>query len=147
MPIKLDCPRCKKVLSIPSKKAGSYALCPNCNGRFWVPEDASQEKDVTPPPVVSASAGPAISPPKGMTGSNLAAPPGFTVPAGAPPVVIPVGSSPSATDAVTGSKVAFPPGRGAGTGGTASDIVHGGSSRVAVAESSRSACRCSQRGS
>ena len=37
MPIKLDCPRCKQSLSVPSKKAGAYVNCPRCNGRFWVP--------------------------------------------------------------------------------------------------------------
>ena len=116
MPIKLDCPRCKKILSIPSKKAGSYALCPSCNGRFWVPEDVPQEKDLAPPPVVPASAGPVISPPRGMSGSSFAAPPGVTVPAGAPPMVIPVGLGPPATEAAAGSKGVFPPNRGAASG-------------------------------
>ena len=37
MPIKLDCPRCKKVLSIPSKKAGSYALCPTATAGSGFP--------------------------------------------------------------------------------------------------------------
>jgi len=38
MAIKLDCPRCKKPLSIPRKKIGRYVNCPRCGGRFWVPE-------------------------------------------------------------------------------------------------------------
>jgi hypothetical protein len=36
MAIKLDCPRCKRPLSVPNKKAGGYANCPRCGGRFWV---------------------------------------------------------------------------------------------------------------
>ena len=42
MPVKLECPRCAQSLSVPVKKAGSYANCPRCNGRFWVREDAAQ---------------------------------------------------------------------------------------------------------
>ena len=38
MPIKLDCPRCKTPLAVPSKRAGSYVNCPHCDGQFWVPE-------------------------------------------------------------------------------------------------------------
>ena len=38
MPFQFDCPRCKQPLIIPSKRAGSYATCPSCKGRLWVPE-------------------------------------------------------------------------------------------------------------
>jgi DNA-directed RNA polymerase subunit RPC12/RpoP len=41
MAIKLDCPRCRKPLSVPRKKIGRYANCPRCGGRFWVPENAA----------------------------------------------------------------------------------------------------------
>jgi DNA-directed RNA polymerase subunit RPC12/RpoP len=41
MAIKLDCPRCKKPLSVPRKKLGRYVNCPRCGGRFWVPEKAA----------------------------------------------------------------------------------------------------------
>ena len=40
MAIHIDCPRCKIPLSVPGKKAGSYANCPHCKGRLWVPKDA-----------------------------------------------------------------------------------------------------------
>lgn len=43
MPIKLDCPRCNRPLSVPSKKIGRYANCPRCGGRFWVPENAAAD--------------------------------------------------------------------------------------------------------
>jgi len=62
MPIKLDCPRCRRPLSVPSKLTGSYAKCPHCDGSFWVSEDpaASQPQagstimPPTPPPGVAA---------------------------------------------------------------------------------------------
>lgn len=40
MAIKIDCPRCKKPLSVPRKRAGGYVNCPECSGRFWVPNEA-----------------------------------------------------------------------------------------------------------
>ena len=43
MAIKIDCPRCKQNLLVPNKKAGSYAVCPRCAGRFWVPPEATGE--------------------------------------------------------------------------------------------------------
>jgi DNA-directed RNA polymerase subunit RPC12/RpoP len=45
MAIKLDCPRCKKPLSIPRKKIGRYVNCPRCSGRFWVPEKAAEASE------------------------------------------------------------------------------------------------------
>jgi hypothetical protein len=41
MAIQLDCPRCKKPLSVPRKKIGRYVNCPRCGGRFWVPENGA----------------------------------------------------------------------------------------------------------
>lgn len=38
MPIKLDCPRCKRPLLVPNKKTGGYVTCTHCNGRVWVPK-------------------------------------------------------------------------------------------------------------
>ncbi|NLE36673.1 MAG: zf-TFIIB domain-containing protein, partial [Pirellulaceae bacterium] len=43
MPIKLECPRCKKPLAVPRKKAGSYVHCPECGGRFWAPASDDQQ--------------------------------------------------------------------------------------------------------
>ncbi|NQU21654.1 MAG: hypothetical protein HQ567_10250 [Candidatus Nealsonbacteria bacterium] len=77
MPIKLDCPRCKKPLGVPSKKAGSYATCPHCNGRFWVPDNketgpvapgdasapaANREQPPQPPPAPVAPTSQAPTP-------------------------------------------------------------------------------------
>ena len=68
MAIKLDCPRCKQNLLVPNKKAGGYASCPRCGGRFWVSSDATADSawadtvtlagGVTAPPVVGSAAGP-----------------------------------------------------------------------------------------
>jgi DNA-directed RNA polymerase subunit RPC12/RpoP len=41
MAIKIDCPRCKQNLLVPSKKAGGYVNCPRCSGRIWVAKDAT----------------------------------------------------------------------------------------------------------
>jgi len=64
MAIKLDCPRCKKPLSIPRKKIGRYVNCPRCGGRFWVPEK-----------VADAPGRDAVAAPSGATGS-VPLPPG-----------------------------------------------------------------------
>jgi len=70
MPIKLDCPRCEKPLSVPRKKAGSYVQCPECMGRLWVPEDLPSD---TP------SSNSAIPSP-GLTLEEPVAPPVKTLP-------------------------------------------------------------------
>lgn len=44
MPIRVDCPRCKRPLAVPSKRAGSYVTCPGCKGRLWVPEESTALK-------------------------------------------------------------------------------------------------------
>jgi hypothetical protein len=38
MPLKIDCPRCKHRLSVAERKAGSYARCPQCRARLWIPD-------------------------------------------------------------------------------------------------------------
>ncbi len=45
MPIELSCPRCTKVLSFGDEFAGQYAFCDQCQGRIWVPQDASRTPD------------------------------------------------------------------------------------------------------
>lgn len=49
MPIKLNCPRCKTPLQVPSKKAGGYVNCPHCKGRLWVSKDAAIESSQSAP--------------------------------------------------------------------------------------------------
>lgn len=71
MPLKLDCPRCKRSLAIPAKRAGTYVICPQCQGRFWVPEETG--KDAT------GGAGPQIALPP-----THSATPSSTVPATIP---------------------------------------------------------------
>ncbi|MBN1393919.1 MAG: hypothetical protein JW959_02725 [Pirellulales bacterium] len=51
MPIKLNCPRCKTPLQVPSKLAGSYVNCPHCKGRLWVSKEAAVER----PPAASVA--------------------------------------------------------------------------------------------
>ncbi len=49
MAIKLDCPRCKTRLHVPSKLADGYVHCPQCKGRVWVArEPAAPLAPVTP---------------------------------------------------------------------------------------------------
>jgi hypothetical protein len=78
MAIKLDCPRCRKPLAVPNKKAGSYANCPECGGRFWVPAPSEAEPRPKPggppravPPAATAvppvSAGPPLAQPPGAS--------------------------------------------------------------------------------
>jgi len=86
MPIKVDCPRCKKVLSVPSRKAGSYALCPNCRGRFWVPQDVPSEREGVPAPEAGVGAATGTPP-----GPSVAAPPGMSPPGAASSVAPPAG--------------------------------------------------------
>ncbi|MCX7428278.1 MAG: hypothetical protein NTW96_21945, partial [Planctomycetia bacterium] len=90
MAIKLDCPRCRKPLAVPNKKAGSYANCPECGGRFWVPAPSTAETRPAPPGAPPGApplaAGPSPAPP----GPPVAKPPG--TPPSAPP-----GTSPRKT--------------------------------------------------
>jgi DNA-directed RNA polymerase subunit RPC12/RpoP len=48
MPLKIECPRCKARLQIPSKLAGRYVNCPQCKGRVWV--EKAQKPAAPPPP-------------------------------------------------------------------------------------------------
>jgi len=67
MPIRLECPRCKRPLAIPTKKAGSYVNCPSCKGRFWVPADELGRADDSR----SATDGDGPATATGDSGSNL----------------------------------------------------------------------------
>jgi len=89
MAIKLNCPRCKRPLSAPNKKAGSYARCPSCNGQFWVPQDAPS--DASQVDTVMALTGPAPAA-AGM----------------APTTAMPSVGGPAAAPAAPGAPVAAP---------------------------------------
>ena len=67
MPIKLDCPRCKKPLAVPSKKIGSYVNCPHCAGRFWVSKPDAPENQPLPVPQNGLSR---ATPPPAANGSG-----------------------------------------------------------------------------
>ncbi len=47
MPIELSCPRCTKMLSFGDEFAGQYAFCDQCQGRLWVPQDATSNPEST----------------------------------------------------------------------------------------------------
>jgi len=85
MAIKIDCPRCKKALSIPEKTAGSYVHCPGCGGRFWVPKQAS---GVSAEPATTPAAGSAapVAPSGEIAGASGGPPSGPVPPPQAPPV-------------------------------------------------------------
>lgn len=75
MPVKLDCPRCKQSLAVPSKLLGTYALCPRCKGRIWiaVPEglppgksgESAAKGDSAAAPAEPAGANASPAPPAG----------------------------------------------------------------------------------
>jgi hypothetical protein len=99
MAIKLDCPRCKQPLSVPNKKAGSYANCPRCQGRFWVPKDAPADaaeiEAVTLAAAVAASASPpAHVPAATFTPGALPAAPSTPIPSVNPPAAPPIAGRP-----------------------------------------------------
>ncbi len=56
MPFKLQCPRCRQALLVPRKKANSYAHCPRCGGRFWVPSSGPTDPGPEPGEVISTAA-------------------------------------------------------------------------------------------
>lgn len=89
MPLKLNCPRCKKALTLPRNVAGSYTKCAHCGGRIWVPELPGSESGVapgsTPAPVAPIPRG---TPPGIPPGTAPVAPPG-TPPGPLPPPVAP----------------------------------------------------------
>lgn len=72
MPIKLDCPRCKKPLAVPSKKIGSYVNCPHCTGRFWVPDPDAPENLPLPAPGQGSPS--RATPPPAPNGSGARSP-------------------------------------------------------------------------
>ncbi len=94
MAIKIDCPRCKQNLLVPNKKAGSYAVCPRCAGRFWVPPEATGESGTMEAAAAAGggsragqetavAAPPPPAPPRGPAGAAAAAV--FTAPAASRP--------------------------------------------------------------
>lgn len=100
MPIKLDCPRCKTPISVPSKKAGSYVACPRCQGKFWVPDENPNEtfREGSPPD------GSGTFPPPPAVNLNLSGTYGS-----APPTAPPGGPGSSGSFAAVPSPVAPPP--------------------------------------
>lgn len=81
MPLKLNCPRCKKALTLPRSTAGSYTKCAHCGGRVWVPEvpgpEAKKPTGARAPggkASAAASGSPAYPPPP-PTAASPAAPP------------------------------------------------------------------------
>jgi len=97
MSLKLNCPRCERPLVVPSSTAGSYAHCPYCNGRLWVPDnvpsrpplDLPKPPPPPPPPSPSTAPGPGAAPPPA---SEAPPPAGPGDACAAPPVQ--TGSSP-----------------------------------------------------
>jgi hypothetical protein len=83
MAIKLDCPRCKTRLHVPSKLADSYVHCPQCKGRVWVAREPAApvtpaapasgvelvERPATPAPAVAGRSADATVP--AATGRGL----------------------------------------------------------------------------
>ena len=78
MPLKLDCPRCKQTMAVPTQKAGGYVQCPRCQGRVWVPDGEHE-----------APAGPATSSGASATRAPQAPPPAPPFTATAPVVPTP----------------------------------------------------------
>ena len=63
MQITVACPRCKQSIAVADKMAGSYAACPYCNGRFWIPENADDDPPQPgPAPLATPPAGAAPAP-------------------------------------------------------------------------------------
>ena len=94
MAIKLPCPRCKRPLAVPNKKAGSYVNCPSCNGRLWVPGDAPADATHVEAVVAQgSSAGPA--PPASVPASVLPGPTPLP-PSASPGTIAKVMSAPAA---------------------------------------------------
>jgi hypothetical protein len=109
MAIRIDCPRCKHPLAVPNKMAGSYARCPRCGGRFFVPKDAPTDGVADPPD--GRRGGEVAAPP---VAAPLAAPPPFAVPRPAVPPTLGTMASPPppprvASDAAKAYVSAAPP--------------------------------------
>lgn len=108
MAIKLPCPRCKRPLSVPNKKAGGYVQCPQCNGRLWVPKDAPADATHVEEVIAHGGSPPPASP-AGNSPAAAASPvaPKTTVPLPPPAssdtlakVLAPAGASSSPSPAV-----------------------------------------------
>jgi len=95
MPLILNCPRCKKPLSVPSKKAGSYVNCVHCSGRLWVPKDAPGAAE-TPTGVPNPPPRQAAPDPSRLSGPA----PGATVPLPPPPTGAPTNPAPVGRDSL-----------------------------------------------
>jgi hypothetical protein len=125
MAIKLPCPRCKRPLSVPNKKAGGYVQCPQCNGRLWVPKDAPADAthldEVVahggrPPPAPPAGNSPAAAASPVAAKTSVPLPPPASsdtlakvlMPAG-PPVAAPPSPPPSRYSSATPRSVPQPP--------------------------------------
>jgi hypothetical protein len=98
MAIRLECPRCKQALSVPNKKAGSYAACPRCQGRLWVPQDAPAD-GAHLETIVLAAAGPVseTAPLSSGPPSSVSMPPPVVAPPSAAspsPVSAPIAAAP-----------------------------------------------------
>jgi len=91
MPLTLNCPRCKKPLSVPKKKAGSYINCVHCSGRLWIPKDAVEAAEGAArapdaPPLQAAPGQSRVgSPLPGSAASSAATPPAAPAPPNPPP--------------------------------------------------------------
>jgi DNA-directed RNA polymerase subunit RPC12/RpoP len=88
MAIKLPCPRCKRPLSVPNKKAGGYVQCPQCNGRLWVPKDAPADATHVEE-VVAHGGGSPPAPPAGNSPAAVAPSPAVKNPVPLPPPASP----------------------------------------------------------
>jgi len=63
MPIKFECPSCKKKLSVNDQMAGRKAACPNCKKPLVIPKADSSAAPPSPPaPAVPAPSAPAPAP-------------------------------------------------------------------------------------
>jgi len=80
MPVKIDCPRCKTRLQVPSKLANGYVNCPECKGRLWVPRDAVVEAAPAAPLASPTSAPPAPAPRRKVARFITAEPSDSTLP-------------------------------------------------------------------
>jgi|GEM_PF-2462006 len=114
MAIKLPCPRCKKPLAVPNKKAGTYVNCPLCNGRLWVPKDS--QADAAHLDEVVAQSQPAPSAPEETTISASGNPP--RLPPAASPATLakvltpPGANAPLSPNLIAGSTGVASPGAG-----------------------------------
>ncbi len=125
MAIKLPCPRCKKPLAVPNKKAGSYVNCPLCNGRLWVPKDSQADAAHLDEVVATTAATPPAPPEAAAAGSGSPAQIPLP-PAASPATLAKVLSPPGANAPVNSSPIAA----GAASGGTAAGALAAGNTSI-----------------